>query len=247
MKTPRTKHELVLGIETGSEHISIGLLGLVPGAGLGGAVVLDSLIMRRDDPREDSVLRSVDAVLSRHGKGPSDLVLIAVGRGPGSFTGIRVGLSVALGLSLGSGVAAWPVCSLGALALNANAPDRLVLALLDARKGEVYGGLFRLGIGAPEVVLAPRLGTCEAVTALAASTTIEVFGAGATPVVLGSGSVAYGVASALPPGAHVACGVMVAWLAAHEWSASGRDPSQAPALDAVYLRRPEAEIALESG
>ena len=198
---------LVLGLEVGGEHLSIGLLSVGRDAGrpLSGRL-LDAVDFHRRDPRESSVLSEIDAMLRRHRLDVRDLSLLAVGRGPGSFTGVRVGLSVALGLSLGSGVAAWPVCSLAALALNATSGH--ALALLDARKGEVYGGLFRLGNGPPEVLLAPTLGTCEAVTALATSALREAAGDSATFVALGSGALVHGVASPLAAAAHVVRGVM---------------------------------------
>lgn len=266
---PRRRYEgmdFVLGIEAGGESISVGLIAIDRGVDADGeavgpvvesvagrsararslpAVLLDEQVSRRENPREESLLGTIDAVLTRHGLVVGELALIGVGRGPGSFTGIRVGLSVALGLGLGGDVPTWPVCSLAALALNGGAAGSPVLALIDARKGEVYGGLYRLGNGLPEVLLAPRLGTCEAVTAQASSALAGLLGVGATPVVLGSGAVAHDIASPLPPVAHLSSGSMVAWLAALEWRGAGWDASRAPALDAVYLRRPEAEIALQ--
>lgn len=236
----------MLGLEVGGEHMSLGLLsvGRDGDRPLNGRL-LDAVEFHRKDPRESSVLSEIDAILRRHRLSVHDLSLIGVGRGPGSFTGIRVGLSVALGLSLGARVLAWPVCSLTSLALNASSGH--VLSLLDARKGEVYGGLFRLGNGPPEVLLAPTLGTCEAVTALATSALREAAGDGATYVALGSGALVHGVASPLPPAAHVGRGAMVAWLAAQQWHVRGFEASHAPPLDAVYLRKSEAEIALGSG
>lgn len=237
---------LVLGLEVGGEHLSIGLLSVdrVTDLPLEGRV-LDALDFHRRDPRESSVLSEIDAMLRRHRVAPGELSLVAVGRGPGSFTGVRVGLSVALGLSLGSGVPAWPVCSLASLALNVTSGH--ALTLIDARKGEVYGALFAIGNGPPEVLLAPTLGTCEAVTALATSALREAAGESATFVALGSGAVVNGVASTLTPAVHVGRGSMVAWLAAQQWSGQRFDASLAPPLDAVYLRRSEAEIAFGSG
>jgi tRNA threonylcarbamoyladenosine biosynthesis protein TsaB len=75
-----------------------------------------------------------------------DLAGIAVGIGPGSFTGLRVGLSYAKGLAAASGIALMGVPSLDAIALAAAAgldPDWLVCPVLDARRGEVYAALYR--------------------------------------------------------------------------------------------------------
>lgn len=69
---------------------------------------------------------------------------IAFGRGPGAFTGVRLGVALAQGLSLGTGVALLPVSDLAALAWNAVRHHgwTRVLAILDARQGEVYWGAY---------------------------------------------------------------------------------------------------------
>jgi tRNA threonylcarbamoyladenosine biosynthesis protein TsaB len=96
-------------------------------------------------PRHSTALlaeveRAVDAV------GGWDAVgAIAVGLGPGSFTGVRIGLATALGLAAGTGLPARGACTLDALGL-ALAPlagaDRAGLAVLDARRGEVFAALY---------------------------------------------------------------------------------------------------------
>jgi len=68
-----------------------------------------------------------------------------VGRGPGAFTGVRLGVSVAQGLALGLDIPVVPVSSLAALAQDAPLGDGLVLAVIDARMGEVYAGTYRRG------------------------------------------------------------------------------------------------------
>jgi len=67
---------------------------------------------------------------------------VAVSRGPGSLTGLRVGIGTARGLAAGSGKPLFGVSTLQALAASA-AGAGPVLALLDAGRGELYGGLYR--------------------------------------------------------------------------------------------------------
>jgi tRNA threonylcarbamoyladenosine biosynthesis protein TsaB len=83
------------------------------------------------------------------------LRVIAVGIGPGSYTGLRVGLSYAKGLAMACGAALAGVPTLDSLALGASqvagsGPGSLICALLDARRGEVYAGLYRLTPGGLE-------------------------------------------------------------------------------------------------
>ncbi len=72
----------------------------------------------------------------------AELDAIVVSVGPGSFTGLRVGVATALGLAVSRGVPVLPVSSLWARACLVNGP---CLSLLDARKGRVYGGFFDRG------------------------------------------------------------------------------------------------------
>lgn len=77
-----------------------------------------------------------DAGLSRH-----QLDAVAFGRGPGSFTGLRIAAGAAQGIAWALDLPVAPVSSLAALAEGV--PQPRVLALLDARLGEVYAGLFQ--------------------------------------------------------------------------------------------------------
>jgi tRNA threonylcarbamoyladenosine biosynthesis protein TsaB len=88
------------------------------------------------------VLKLCDQVLRGSGARPEDLAAIACGAGPGSFTGLRVGLSIAKGLALATGAPLLLVSSLQALAIDiarrAPSGTRFVVPCIDAGKGEVY-------------------------------------------------------------------------------------------------------------
>ncbi len=96
--------------------------------------------------RAQTLLEDVDALLRQAGAHPGDIRVLAVGTGPGSFTGIRIGLAVARGLSLALDVEGAGVSTLDALA--AGAPG--AVPVVDARRHEI----FALVDGKP-VVLAP--------------------------------------------------------------------------------------------
>jgi tRNA threonylcarbamoyladenosine biosynthesis protein TsaB len=89
------------------------------------------------------LLRSVDFLLGAHGRDVKDVDAFAVAAGPGSFTGIRIGVGVVKSLALASGKPVAPVSTLLALAVKlAVDGPRLVCPLLDAKKEEIYAGLF---------------------------------------------------------------------------------------------------------
>jgi len=90
------------------------------------------------------ILPMIEALLAEAGVGKRQLDGIAVGRGPGAFTGVRLAISVAQGLALGLDIPVVPVSSLAALAQDAPAQTGSpILAVIDARMGEVYAGCFR--------------------------------------------------------------------------------------------------------
>jgi tRNA threonylcarbamoyladenosine biosynthesis protein TsaB len=90
----------------------------------------DVLGERRSDAR--AVLREVHALLAEAGAGPRELDAIVVGTGPGSFTGVRMGLAAARGLAL-----ALEIPGAGVSTLHAFDADS-VLPVLDAKRGEVF-------------------------------------------------------------------------------------------------------------
>ena len=101
-----------------------------------------------------NLLRLCDEVLRATGAAVADLAAIACGAGPGSFTGLRVGLAVAKGLALADRIPLVLVSSLDALAvdLSRSEGESLVLPCIDAGKGQVYGRLYRVAGGAPEPI-----------------------------------------------------------------------------------------------
>jgi tRNA threonylcarbamoyladenosine biosynthesis protein TsaB len=92
------------------------------------------------------ILDQVDRLLAESGLVPAQLDAVAVGRGPGAFTGVRLGLGVGQGLAFAIGCPVVPVSTLAALAQQGAERGALeVLAVLDARMGEVYWSLLRVG------------------------------------------------------------------------------------------------------
>ncbi len=87
-------------------------------------------------------------LLQKHQLAPKDLAAVAVSFGPGSYTGIRVGVMAAKALAYAAGLRLVPVSSLAALAQSALMhsqikPDEIIYTLQDARRDEVYAGLYQ--------------------------------------------------------------------------------------------------------
>jgi tRNA threonylcarbamoyladenosine biosynthesis protein TsaB len=86
------------------------------------------------------ILAMVDELLAESGLALARFDAIAFGRGPGSFTGLRIGAGVAQGLAFGADIPVTPISSLAALAQGVDAPR--VLAAFDARMNQVYSAAY---------------------------------------------------------------------------------------------------------
>lgn len=121
------------------------------------ALVQDGEVARQVVPQAPGgfgavIFREIESFLADQKVELHDIDLFAGGAGPGSFTGIRVGLTVVKGLATVLGRPCVGVSNLQALAALGTAPLRAVV--LDARRGEIYGAVYdaRLAPIAPEVV-----------------------------------------------------------------------------------------------
>ena len=92
-----------------------------------------------------SLMPMTEAALRAAGTELKDLDAIAAVTGPGSFTGVRIGVATAKGLAHGAGIPTIPVDALEALAESAGDFDGIVCPIQDARAGQVYGAAFRNG------------------------------------------------------------------------------------------------------
>ena len=102
-------------------------------------------ILKSDEPRAHAahLLPFVQELLDQAGRTINDIDYIACAVGPGSFTGLRIALSVAQGLAFSANKKIVPINSLSALAFSAQAPaDCTVLPMMDARMAEVYWGAY---------------------------------------------------------------------------------------------------------
>ena len=93
--------------------------------------------------RGRDLVPAIARLLAAEGLAPADLDVIACGVGPGSFTGIRIGIATAAALAYAAGTPVLGVGSLDGIAANAGDSADRVVVLLDARQGRVFRGRFR--------------------------------------------------------------------------------------------------------
>lgn len=238
------------------------VLGIEAATPLAGAAVVDgqrllaqSVLDVHRAPAE-RLLSLVERVLADGGLGATGacaartvpaLDLIAVSAGPGSFTGIRVGFATAAGLAQGSGLPLAGVPTLSVLAAPLASAGLPVLALLDARRGEVYYALF-YGWGAtgPRLTTGPGASRPQEL----AEQLAESLPDGRIAAVGSGASLAREALEEAWPGRFIhpgapADGPQPAWTAVlgAMLHASGAAPPPEP----IYVRRSDAEEARHGG
>jgi tRNA threonylcarbamoyladenosine biosynthesis protein TsaB len=220
----------MLAVETST---MTGSAALLDGARIVGESILDVALTH-----SERLMAIVDRLLQDCGWTADRLEALAVSIGPGSFTGLRVGIATVKGLALALDLPIAAVPTLDALASNLPFADAAVCPILDARKSEVYLSLYRTGDGRPQrlwdYLALPPEGAAQRLTA--------------PVIVLGDG-----VPSCLPYLAHLGDGLRVASPAHSRPSAAAvgqrgyamLSAGQGVPVDALcpmYLRPSEAEL-----
>ncbi|HUA22305.1 MAG TPA: tRNA (adenosine(37)-N6)-threonylcarbamoyltransferase complex dimerization subunit type 1 TsaB [Bryobacteraceae bacterium] len=206
---------MILSLDTTSEF---GSIALSEGEG-----IIQEVALHSPDGFGHVLFQHIEALLARHGVAVRDLDCLAAASGPGSFTGVRVGLSAVKGIAEAAAKRVVAVSNLRALASFGTAPLRS--PVIDARRGEVYAALYnrRLEMVIPEAVLRfedwlkqlPR----EDIELISAAPIETPY-----PVVIAPRELASAIGR-------------IAWM---EFSAGrAADPA---AIDANYVRRSDAEI-----
>jgi tRNA threonylcarbamoyladenosine biosynthesis protein TsaB len=187
----------------------------------------------------EALLPLVDTAMREAGLPASALDLVTVTTGPGSFTGIRVGLAAARGISLGLDVPLLGVTGFEAAVAAVCDPDpveRFLLVALESRRADLYIQLFGPAyrpLGAPAAVLPEAL--AEIVTAHTAGRPLAITGDGAARAA--TALAARGCASVVEDGALPAVGALRAAL--RRWRHGERGSPARP----LYLRPPDVTLA----
>ena len=188
--------------------------------------------------------RDIERICETAGLTLRDIDLFAVAAGPGSFTGLRVGIAAVQGLAFARHRQVVPVTTLEALAESATTPGAIVAAWMDAQRGEVFAALyehpadaaepsrliFEAASGSPEDILAEWLKERDL-------RGVEFHG---------DGAVRYASRIHAVLGDYVRVATPVPPLAPAIGRIAAREPHRAVvphAIMPVYVRRPDAELA----
>lgn len=205
-----------------------------------------TVLEAREDPRPGErpghstrLLALAGELLAQAALGWGEVDRIAVGVGPGTFTGLRVGIATAHGLAQSAGAELVGVSSLRALALRAD-PDARVLAAIDARRGEVFVSGYQ---GEMELLSPCALAPTAVFHALAAQVAARV---GERPLAVGDGAVLYrsvfeGAGMQVPDDGSPLHRIRAPALC----ELGERAPVVEGPVLPDYLRRPDAAIALQ--
>lgn len=126
---------LILNIETATRNCSVSLAD-------NGKVLAIREISEQGYSHAEKLHVFINEVMAESGRPLSDLDAVAVSRGPGSYTGLRIGISAAKGLCFALEIPLIAVDTLQVLAARAKVSDGIVIPMLDARRMEVYSAIF---------------------------------------------------------------------------------------------------------
>ena len=181
-----------------------------------------------------TIMPMVDYVLKGAGLSATDIDLFAVSNGPGSFTGLRIGVGTAKGLAYACNKACVGVSTLLALAHNIASTDRLIVPIMDARRSQVYTAAYRYS---GEKIVEVTVPTAMGIEELCSGLTGEV-------IFVGDGVATYRdrIAGLMGERAFFAPAQLCLQSAASVCAAAiNAEPVSPQELSVIYLRKPQAE------
>ena len=221
---------LILALETATESVGVAL-GTADGP-------MATVEVARGRRHTETLVPAVEFVCRQADVALAEVTSVAVDVGPGLFTGMRVGIATAKAFAMALDIGVIPVSSLEVLAGGVDADDRVVVPVVDTRKGEVAWSMMRMVDGRPHRLTEPTIGSVDDLVA-------DLMARDQPSVCVGDGAARYrediidgvGCAVAAPvhpsPVALLAAGVVAAvderWCVPHE-------------VEPLYLREPDATI-----
>lgn len=223
---------LILGIESSTAQV---------GCALGGHEgVLASAHSAKGRRHAENLAPAIEFICAQSQVDLSDVNLVAVDVGPGLFTGLRVGIATAKAIAYGLRVPMIGVSSLDLLAYPVRYTQRLIVAAIDARRGEIFHAFYRQVPGGVQRVSEPAVGTAEDLASELMAMSVEV-------LLVGDGARRYrDVFEGLDKVEHVDVGNLypsaVSLVQLAHARALREEFSPIDQIHPVYLRKPDAQI-----
>lgn len=129
----------ILGIDTSAKTASVALAK--------DNNIIDEVFINQGLTHSETLLPMIDELLNRNNCEICDINLIAVNNGPGSFTGVRIGVAVAKGLSFSNNIKCCEVSTVDSIAYNCIGYNGLVVAVMDARRNQMYNAVYKASKG----------------------------------------------------------------------------------------------------
>ena len=129
----------ILGFETSAKAASVALLE--------DGILLGEAYQNTGLTHSQTIMVMAEDLLKQCGKTPADLTAVAVAAGPGSFTGVRIGVAAAKGFAWGGELPLYGVSTLEAMAKTLGIWQGYVCPVMDARRSQVYNALFHVNCG----------------------------------------------------------------------------------------------------
>jgi len=129
---------LILAIESSAKPASVAVIK----SDDNGIFLLGQYFQNNGFSHSKTLMPMAEALLNNLSLKPNDIDKIAVAKGPGSFTGVRIGVSAAKGLAYGLDIPVCGISTLEAMASQTKQPDAIICPVMDARRNQVYNALF---------------------------------------------------------------------------------------------------------
>lgn len=223
---------LILGIESATAQV---------GCALGGHEgVLASAHSAKGKRHAENLVPAIDFICSQSQIELADVGLVAVDVGPGLFTGLRVGIATAKAIAYGLRVPMIGVSSLDLLAYPVRYTQRLIVAAIDARRGEIFHAFYRQVPGGVQRVSEPTTGSAEDLASELMAMSVDV-------LLVGDGARRYReVFERVDKIEHVDVGNLypsaVSLVQLAHAKALREEFSPIDQIHPVYLRKPDAQI-----
>jgi len=221
---------LILGIETATEQVGVAIGGHEG--------IIATFEVARGRRHAEILTPAIEFVCRQAGIDMDEIGCIAVDVGPGLFTGMRVGIAAAKAMAQALRIPMIGIASLDLLAFPCRHTDRVVVPVIDARKGEVFWAMYRQVPGGVQQVTAPTVGPVDELVA-------DLLARSQETLCVGDGAERYreeileGYRCEISAPVHPSPGALVqlahAQAIREEWVRPGE-------IEPIYLRPPDAQI-----